>query len=189
MHFKFPIVLASGSPRRKQLLEELGLTFEVLVRPVSELFPDDLHPRAVAVLIAENKAKAYLDLPGNKVVITADTLVVVDNEILGKPADEAEAVAMLKKLSAKTHQVITGVTISHEGKFKSFVEETQVTFRNLQDEEIRHYVARYKPYDKAGGYAIQEWIGQIGITRIEGDYYNVVGLPVSRLYQELGMLD
>ncbi len=185
LNYKHPLVLASGSPRRQQLLAEAGFEFEVLVRPVDEIIPDDLHPRAVAVLISENKAKAYTDLPSEKVIVTADTVVVVGEKILGKPADSAEARAMLLLLSGKTHQVMTGVTLLHEGKFKSFVEESQVTFRELTEAEIAYYINRDRPFDKAGAYGIQEWIGMVGITRIEGDYYNVMGLPMSRLYQEL----
>jgi len=181
----YPLILASSSPRRQQLLNEIGLEFEIVVREVNEYFPDDLHPRAVAVLIAENKAKAYDDLSNDQIVITSDTIVILEDQIFGKPQDAYEAIDMLKRLSGKTHDVITGVTIFHKGKFKSFSSETRVTFRDLQAWEIQHYVENYKPYDKAGAYAIQEWIGMIGITGIEGDYYNVVGLPVSRLYEEL----
>ncbi len=180
-----PLILASASPRRQQLLAEMGFEFEVVVREVNEYFPEDLHPRAVSVLISENKAKAYDDLSNENTIITSDTIVVLDDKILGKPADASEAIDMLKKISGRTHLVITGVTIFHKGKFRSFSSETKVTFKDLQAWEIKYYVEEFKPYDKAGAYAIQEWIGMIGITGIEGDYYNVMGLPVSKLYEEL----
>jgi septum formation protein len=185
MKTKAPIILASGSPRRQQLLKELGIDFEVVVREVEEIIPEDIHPRAVAVLLSENKAKAYDDLSKGHIVITADTIVALDDDIFSKPQDEAEAIHMLKRLSGRSHQVITGVTLFQDGRFKSFSDETVVTFRKLSDAEVHHYVDNYKPYDKAGAYAIQEWIGMIGITRIEGDYYNVVGLPTGKLYEEL----
>jgi septum formation protein len=185
MKLKAPLILASQSPRRQQLLREAGFEFKVETRPVNEYFPEDIHPRAVAVLIAENKAKAYDDLAKKNIVITADTIVALQDRILGKPGSKEEAEAMLKVLSGTTHAVITAVTIFHKGKFHSFSEETQVTFRKLEDDMIKHYVKKYKPMDKAGAYGIQEWIGMMGVSRIEGDYYNVVGLPIGRLYQEL----
>ncbi len=180
-----PIILASASPRRQQLLQSIGLEFEVVVRSVDEYFPEDLHPRAVAVLISENKAKAYDDLSNDNTIITSDTIVVLDDQVIGKPADATEAIEMLKKLSGRTHLVITGVTIFHKGRFRSFSAETRVTFKDLQAWEIQYYVDQFQPFDKAGSYGIQEWIGMIGITGIEGDYYNVMGMPVSRLYEEL----
>lgn len=185
MKLKAPLVLASGSPRRKDLLEQVGFEFEVILREVNEYFPDNLHPRAVAVLIAENKAKAYGDLSMKNIVITADTVVALDGKVLVKPADREDAIIMLTRLSGKIHTVITGITIFHNGKFQSFSEETKVKFRKLSDADIRYYVEKYKPYDKAGAYGIQEWIGMIGVERIEGDFYNVMGLPVGRLYEEL----
>jgi septum formation protein len=184
-----PIILASQSPRRQQLLREAGFTFEVFVRPVPEDAPDDLHPRAVAVLIAENKAKAYDDLARQNIVITADTVVALDDQMLAKPADAEEAAAFLRKLSARTHSVFTGVTLFYKGRLRSFAEETLVTFRKLREPEIAHYINEYKPFDKAGAYGIQEWIGLVGISRIEGDYYNVMGLPMARLYEELLQLE
>lgn len=185
MKTKAPIILASASPRRQELLTELGIEFEVFVREVDEFFPEDIHPRAVAVLISENKAKAYDDMDKKNIVITADTVVTIDGEVFGKPKDAHEAEEMLTRLSGKTHSVITGVTIFHKGKFKSISEETLVTFRNIRPEDIKHYVETAKPFDKAGAYGIQEWIGKVAVSRIDGDYYNVVGLPVGRVYQEL----
>ncbi|MEM6345254.1 MAG: Maf family nucleotide pyrophosphatase [Bacteroidota bacterium] len=185
MKTQAPLILASQSPRRQQLLRELEFEFEVVVRPTNEYFPEDIHPRAVAVLISENKAKQYDDLSPKNIIITADTIVAIEDEILGKPKDYEEGMSMLQKLSGRTHQVITGVTLFHKGHFRSFAEETYVTFRRLSETQIRHYLEHYKPFDKAGAYGIQEWIGKVGISRIEGDYYNVMGLPVSHLYQEL----
>lgn len=185
MKLKAPLLLASQSPRRQQLLRDAGFEFEVLVRPVEEDFPGQMTPRAVAVMVSENKAKAYHDLSGKYIIITADTIVALDDEIMGKPADAADATRMLKRLSGRTHTVATGVTLFHGGKFRSFAEETSVSFRPLSDSMIQHYIERYKPFDKAGAYGIQEWIGMVGCSRIEGDYYTIVGLPMSRLYQEL----
>ncbi len=185
MKLKAPLKLASGSPRRKDLMEQAGFEFEIVIRDVVEYYPDNLHPRAVAVLIAENKAKAYNDLSNDFIVITADTVVALEGKVLGKPEDAVEAVTMLRSLSGKSHSVITGITLFHKGKFQSFSEETKVKFRKLDDSQILYYVNKYEPFDKAGAYGIQEWIGMIGVERIEGDFYNVMGLPVGRLYEEL----
>jgi len=185
MKTPYPLILGSQSPRRHQLLKAAGFSFEVVIRPVSEIPKRNILPRAVAVFISENKAKAYGDYAADHIVITADTIVATKGSILGKPKDENQAYEMLKSLAGKTHQVITGVTIFHKGKFNSFSEVTNVTFRSLSDSEIKYYIDQYKPYDKAGAYGIQEWIGMIGISSIEGCYYNVMGLPVSRLYEEL----
>lgn len=185
MNTQAPLLLASQSPRRQQLLRDLGFEFEVLVRDVAEDIPEDLAPRAAAVVISEQKAKAYDDLSPDFLVITADTIVSIEGEILGKPKDSDDAFRMLRKLAGRTHEVITGVTMFHKGKFRSFAEETRVRFRNLTDEEIRFYIAKYEPFDKAGAYGIQDWIGMMGISGIDGDYYNVMGLPLARLYQEL----
>ena len=182
---KHPLILGSQSPRRQQLLKDMGLDFEVIVRPVDEYAPQEMHPRAVAVLISENKAKAFDDLSPENIILTADTIVSLNGEVMGKPADDQEAVDMLKKLSGRTHEVVSGVTVFHKGKFSSFAELTEVSFRKLSDYEISYYIEHFKPNDKAGAYGIQDWIGKIGISRIEGDYYNVMGLPTSRLYQEL----
>ncbi|MEM6628958.1 MAG: Maf family nucleotide pyrophosphatase [Bacteroidota bacterium] len=185
IEFSHPLILASGSPRRKMLLESLGWEFSILTREASEYFPQDLHPRAIAVLISENKAKVYDDLSNKNIVLTADTLVVQEGEVLGKPTSPTHAIEMLQKLSSSTHLVITGVTLFNKGKFRSFSVETKVNFRSLTAKEISYYVDNFSPLDKAGAYGIQDWIGKIGITSIEGDYYNVMGLPISRLYEEL----
>ncbi len=185
MKTKAPLILASQSPRRAQLLKDAGFEFEVITRPVEEIIPDDIHPRAVAVLISENKAKAYDDLAKENIVVTADTIVALDGDVLGKPADANEARAMLKKLSGRSHLVISGATIFYKGRFKSISDETFVTFRRLDESEIEYYITNYQPFDKAGAYGIQEWIGMIGVSRIEGDFYNVMGLPIGKLYHEL----
>ncbi len=184
---QYNIILGSGSPRRKELLAGLDLHFEVLVRKgISEDYPDNLNAEDVAQYIAEEKMSAYTDLlHGNTLVITADTVVISDNEILGKPQSEDDAKCMLNKLSGKTHQVTTGVCIATAEKKISFHVTTDVTFKSLTEEEIDFYVANYKPFDKAGAYGIQEWIGYIGVTSLNGSYFNVMGLPVQRIYQTL----
>lgn len=184
---QYNIILGSGSPRRKELLSGLNLHFRVLVRDgIKETYPQDLPAKEVARYIAEEKASAYTDLlSGDTMVITADTIVVCDDTILGKPHDINDAVRMLKMLSGKTHQVITGVCISTKEKKKVFSVNTNVTFKRLQDTEIDYYVSKYKPFDKAGAYGIQEWIGHVGVEHLDGSYFNVMGLPVQRIYQTL----
>lgn len=184
---QYNIILGSGSPRRKELLAGLGLHFEVLVRKgISEDYPSNLNSEAVAQYIAEEKMSAYTDLlQGNTLVITADTVVISGTEILGKPHGEGDAKEMLRKLSGKTHHVTTGVCIATAEKNRSFHVTTDVTFKTLTEEEIDFYVKNYKPFDKAGAYGIQEWIGYIGVTALKGSYFNVMGLPVQRIYQTL----
>ncbi len=182
------IILASGSPRRKQLLELAEISFEIIVSEVDETFPNEVSAEQAAIHIAENKAMAVqrnLDNGNEQTIIAADTVVVLNDEILGKPVDREDAIKILMKLSGKTHKVITGVCIlSASGKIV-FSEETEVEFNALSKNQIEYYVDNYKPYDKAGAYAIQEWIGVIGIKSIKGDFYNVMGLPVSRVVAEL----
>lgn len=183
------IILASNSPRRKQLLQGLGIDFEVQVIPgIDESYPPNLPAKDVAEYIATKKSVPYVTQGTDNVVITADTVVVCDGEIMGKPADEAEAKSMLHRLSGKTHQVYTGVCIKYTDSEKHFSVCTDVTFKTLSNEEINHYVEHYRPFDKAGAYGIQEWIGYVGITGIKGSYYNVMGLPVQRIYEELKKL-
>jgi septum formation protein len=188
---KFKIILASNSPRRKELLAGLGLPFEVRVLAgIDESYPSNLAVGEVALHIARKKAAAYLPTIGNQeLVITADTVVIVGDEILGKPVDEADAVRMLRLLSGRTHQVTTGVCLLTSAHEIGFDVTTDVTFKTLRDEEIQYYVSRYKPFDKAGAYGIQEWIGYIGVTSLHGSYYNVMGLPVQRIYNELQKLN
>jgi septum formation protein len=213
------LILASNSPRRKELLAGLGIPYDVLViKGIDESYPDDLPANEVAEYIARKKAKAYVNdnklsarpkgalsqseaterivncpldpkgrLPEQElsIILTADTIVVCDGEILGKPRDAEDACSMLRKLSGKTHQVYTGYCLQKGEKTVSGTVCSDVTFKELADEEITHYVNEYKPFDKAGAYGIQEWIGYIGITGIRGSYYNVMGLPVQRIYEEL----
>ena len=187
MNIKYKIVLASNSPRRKELLAGLGMPFEVRVLDgIDESYPSELPVSEVALYIAGLKANAYRDsLAPDELIITADTVVIVNDEILGKPTDEADAVRMLRELSGCTHQVMTGVCLLTAEKERRFAVTTDVTFKQLTDEEICHYVNSYKPFDKAGAYGIQEWIGYIGVTGLRGSYYNVMGLPVQRIYSEL----
>ncbi|HAS41786.1 MAG TPA: septum formation protein Maf [Microscillaceae bacterium] len=188
------IILASGSPRRKELLASLGVDFQVKTKPIDETFPADLPAREVATYIAKAKAEAFAEeIKSGKVneqalVITADTVVILGNEILAKPADKKEAQAMLQALSGSTHLVITGVCILTNEGLQTFDETTSVVFKALSAAEIDYYIDHYQPFDKAGAYGIQEWIGMVGIERIEGDYYNVVGLPVHKVYAHLKQL-
>lgn len=182
------LILSSNSPRRKELLQGLGIPFKVLViKGIDESYPDTLPAAEVAEYIAAKKAAPYRDnIAGtDNIVLTADTVVVCNDDIMGKPTDEQDAFRMLRELSGKTHQVYTGVCLTTSTVQKHFCVRTDVTFRELSDEEIMHYIRTYKPFDKAGAYGIQEWIGYVGITSIHGSYYNVMGLPVQRIYQEL----
>ena len=180
------IILASASPRRQQLLKEILINFEIITSDIEEVFPEDMFVDDVAEYLAKLKAEVVQSKVGKEpVIIAADTIVTIDNEILGKPADAAEAFYMINKLSNRSHNVITGVAILTENATYTFSEKTTVYFKDLTDEEIQYYIENYQPYDKAGAYAIQEWIGMIGISRIEGDYFNVVGLPVYRIYKKI----
>lgn len=187
MELKYKLILASNSPRRKELLAGLGVPFEVRVlQDIDEHYPENLPVNEVARYIAKEKADAYRRIvAADELIITADTVVIVGDEILGKPMDEADAVRMLRLLSGRTHQVTTGVCLLTAEKERCFDVTTDVTFKTLTDEEIHYYVNRYRPFDKAGAYGIQEWIGYIGVTGLNGSYYNVMGLPVQRIYQEL----
>lgn len=180
------IILASQSPRRKQLLEWAEIEFDVIVSDSDESYPAGLSFEQTAIHIAHNKALAVAQKTNTqKPILAADTIVVCNDEILGKPTDRANAIEILKKLSGNVHKVITGVVIFNNNKTISFADVTTVRFHELTEEQIQFYVDKYKPYDKAGAYAIQEWIGVIGIHSISGDFYNVMGLPVSRVVQEL----
>jgi len=180
-------VLASNSPRRRELLAGLGLEFEVRVlQGIDESYPATMPALETAEYIAVKKAGAYLSqMTDDELIITADTVVIVGDEVLGKPADADEARAMLLKLSGRTHQVVTGVCLTTRQQSSHFSVRTDVTFKSLTDDEITYYIEKYKPYDKAGAYGIQEWIGYIGCTGLHGSYYNVMGLPVQRIYTEL----
>ncbi len=180
------LILASNSPRRKQLLSELGFEFTVRTCQVDEDFPDDMLPGEVAEYLARKKNKANREIASTgEVVITADTVVIRDRDILNKPEDVQEAYDMIKSLSGRAHDVVTGVCISNHEQVNSFSVKTTVHFAELSDEEIYHYIEIAKPFDKAGAYGIQEWIGLIGVTRLEGSYSNVVGLPTREVYEAL----
>jgi septum formation protein len=189
MNLSRPILLASNSPRRKQLLSDLGLSFEVRVKEVNEDFPVHLQREQVAEFLASHKADAYAADLLNEVLITADTIVCLGERILNKPADAAEAYSMLRALSETHHEVITGVCLLTQESKTVFHDVTKVYFKELSDDEIHYYIKHYQPFDKAGAYGIQEWIGKIGIEKIEGSYFNVVGLPVQKLYTYLRELE
>lgn len=180
------IILASQSPRRQELLKGIINDFKIEVRSVDEVYPDELSNEDVAVYLSQLKASAFdSSLNHNEIVITSDTVVCIGDKILGKPKDEKEAIEMIEGLSGKTHEVITAVTLMSLNKKHSFFDKTLVTFYDLTEEEIKYYVQNNRPYDKAGAYGIQEWIGYIGIKEMQGDYYNVMGLPLHKLYREL----
>jgi septum formation protein len=180
------IILASGSPRRKQLLEWAEVPFEIVVKETDETFPAGLRVEEVAIHIARQKAMAVRSMVNNdSVILAADTIVVLNEKIIGKPKDRQDAINILADLSGHQHRVITGVVIVSDKKEISFSDSTDVYFHELSLEQIEFYVNKYKPYDKAGAYAIQEWIGVVGIRSVEGDFYNVMGLPVSRVVREL----
>lgn len=187
---KYRIILASNSPRRKELLSGLGVCYEVKTLPgIEETYPDTLPGEEIPLYIAREKAAAYREcMQADELIITADTIVWLDGTVMGKPADEEDACRMLRALSGKTHQVITGVCLTTQEFQRGFSTVSDVTFATLTDEEIRYYVQHYRPMDKAGSYGIQEWIGFVGVECISGSYFNVMGLPVQRLYKELGKL-
>jgi septum formation protein len=182
----YEIILASKSPRRQQLLSDLGLKFKVQSMDIPEEFPSGLGMTEVAIYLAELKAAVFLpQLKNNQLVITADTIVWLDGQVMNKPTDYADGFRMLKELSGKKHQVLTGVCLLSTEKKVSFYASTDVWFKQLSDEEIHYYLENFRPYDKAGAYGIQEWIGYVGIDRIEGCFFNVMGLPVQSLYEHL----
>ena len=183
----YKVILASNSPRRKELLAGIDVKFEVrVIQDIDESYPSDLPTKNIAEYISRKKAAVYQQqMAPDELIITADTIVVLGDEVMGKPHDEADARRMLRELSGQTHQVITGVTLTTIQKQISFSVETDVTFKALSDSEIDYYVSHYKPFDKAGAYGIQEWIGHIGVTGLQGSYFNVMGLPVQRIYEAL----
>ena len=184
---KYNIILASKSPRRQELLRGMGVKFAILTKETPENFPAEMPLDKVPEYLSLQKSMAFdeSELPESYLVITSDTVVIAENEILGKPKDRNDALRMLALLSGKTHHVVTGVTIRTAEKIKNFGVKTKVTFANLDVEEMAYYVDNYRPYDKAGAYGIQEWIGYVGITGLNGSFYNVMGLPTRRLYQVL----
>jgi len=180
------VILASASPRRKNLLEGMGIPFELMLRDCDENYPDSMRAEEVPEFLARKKSKAYTDvLRDDTLLITADTIVVLDGSIIEKPIDEKDATQLLKRLSGNTHTVISGVCLTTKKHQKSFSAYTKVRFKKLHSEEIAHYIKHYQPFDKAGAYGIQEWIGYIGVEHIEGSFFNVMGLPTQHLYHEL----
>ena len=189
MFENYKIILASASPRRRELLAGLDVAFEVRVVPgIEESYPHDLPVEEIPQYISREKALAYKAVD-NELVITADTVVILDDEVLGKPIDDADATRMLRKLSGRTHRVITGVTLTTATRQRSFHVTTEVTFKSFTEEEISYYVNHYHPLDKAGAYGIQEWIGYVGVTSLKGSFFNVMGFPVQRIYKEICKLD
>ena len=184
-NLSYPLILASNSPRRKEILANAGFEFKVETISVNEDYPQELDHHKVAEYLAVKKGSFYPDIFDHHTIITADTTVVTDSEILNKPKNEEEAHKMLRSLSGNAHQVITGVCIISPSQKVSFSEATKVFFGKIDDREIQHYISKYQPFDKAGAYGIQEWIGMIGIDRIEGSYYNVMGLPIRKIYRQL----
>ncbi len=184
------LILASNSPRRRQLLTDLGLAYEIRLREVDEDFPPHLRRAEVAEYLAAHKAAAYAsDLASNELVLTADTIVCLGEDVLNKPANVAEATAMLTRLQGRAHDVFTGVCLrAGDGRQVVFSDQTTVHFRPLSAAEISHYIATAQPFDKAGAYGAQDWIGMVGVTRLEGSYFNVMGLPVHRVWEELAKL-
>ena len=183
----YRIILGSNSPRRRELLAGLDLSFDVHVIPgLEENYPDSLQPQEIPVFLSKQKAEAYLStLEDQVLLITADPIVWNETEVIGKPKDREDAIRMLRSLSGHEHQVVTGVCLTTTKKQETFSVVSSVRFASLTDEEIIYYVDKYKPFDKAGAYGIQEWIGYVGVESISGSFYNVMGLPVQRLYQEL----
>lgn len=184
--FPYRLILASKSPRRQQLLSGLGFNFEIVTREVDESFPPQLKAQEIPLYLSKIKADAFNDLLDEKtIVLTADTVVWINDKVLNKPENEEEAYQMLRLLSGNMHEVFTGVTISSKFKHQSFFSKTNVYFKHLSDEEIWYYIKNYQPFDKAGAYGAQEWIGYVAIEKIEGSYFNVMGLPVKEVYEEL----
>lgn len=182
----YTIILASGSPRRQQFFKDLDIDFEIRLKEVEEVYPPHLQAEEITNYLAELKAKAFDgELKPNEILVTSDTIVWHNNQCLGKPRDEEDAFKMLQSLSNSTHEVITSVCFKTNSKIETFYEVTKVTFEFLSDEVIRYYLTNYKPFDKAGSYAIQEWIGYVGISKIEGSYTNVVGMPMHLVYQKM----
>ncbi len=190
MNLSYPLILGSKSPRRKEILEKSGFQFSVEAKDTEESYPDDLPKTEVAAFLSEKKAKAFLRDSSyeNKIVLTADTTVLIDGILLEKPQNDREAFEMLRKLSGRTHQVISGFSILFNGKISSYSDETLVSFSQLRDEDINNYIQEHRPFDKAGAYGIQEGIGLTHITRLEGSYFTVMGLAIHKVYQALAQM-
>lgn len=184
----YDVILASSSPRRQQFFKDLGIDFTTQIKKVEEIYPEELKGSAITDYLAKLKSEAFTNLTENELLITSDTIVWLNDKALGKPKDEAEAFKMLQNLAGKKHEVITSVSIKSKKNQKIINDTTQVYFKNITNNEINYYIKNYRPFDKAGAYGIQEWIGYIGIHKIEGSYFNVVGLPVDKLYDALMQL-
>lgn len=186
MNLKYPLILASKSPRRQELLRQAGFEFSVQTKETNEEYPDDMAAVSVARYLAEKKAAAFLhEVDENTILLTSDTTVVVDEQVLGKPQNASEATDMLRMLSGRSHRVMSAASLLHQKNIISFEDSTEVFFRTLRESEISYYIENFEPYDKAGGYGIQEWIGMIGIEKIIGSYYTVMGLPIQKVYMHL----
>jgi septum formation protein len=185
MHTLPPLILASNSPRRQQLMREAGFAFAVRSKNVAEDFPTDMPLAAVPEFLADKKAEAFREEIAEEIVVSADTVVIIDNRILNKPQDEAEAFAMLRQLSGRMHEVITGVCLVSAFKKILFSDRTEVYFKDLSDAEINFSIRTCKPFDKAGAYGAQEWMGMVGVEKIVGSYFNVMGLPIHKVYEAL----
>lgn len=181
----YNLILASGSPRRQQFFKDLDVDFTIQVKPVNEVYPNELKGAEITDYLADLKSQVFTNLSDNDILITSDTIVWLDDKALGKPKNDKEAFEMLRSLSGKKHEVITSISIKTKDSKNIINDVTSVYFKELSDEEIKYYINNYKPFDKAGAYGIQEWIGFIGIKKIKGSYFNVVGLPVHKLYKEL----
>jgi septum formation protein len=182
----YSVILASGSPRRKELLKSLDLDFEIRLKNTEEIYPQELEKEEITKFLSELKANAFEgELLANEILITSDTIVWHENKAIGKPKNKTEAIEILESLSGKTHQVITSVTFKTKNSLNTIFDATQVTFKKLTQQEILHYIKKYQPFDKAGAYGIQEWIGYVGVSKIEGSYANVMGLPVHKVYAYL----
>ena len=189
MKLKYPLILASQSPRRQRLLREMGIDFTIRTREIEEVYPSGLSIPEIPGYLARKKAEAFGTLVGPEMILAADTIVTYDNKILGKPLDEQDATLMLENLAGKSHEVYTGICLRLNDHYHITTDCTEVYFKKLSEREIGYYIQHYLPMDKAGAYGIQEWIGMIGIEKIKGSYFNVVGLPVSRVYDLLKELD
>jgi septum formation protein len=185
MNLRKPLILASNSPRRQQILRDCGFDFKIQVKDTNEDFSTELERENIPMYLAKKKAEAFLKESENHIILTSDTVVWVDNEVLNKPTDHAEAKTMLQKLSGKKHDVYTAVCILENGIFDCFFDKSEVYFKHLSDSEIDFYIKQYKPFDKAGAYGIQEWIGMIGIEKFVGSFYTVMGLPIHLVYEKL----
>lgn len=185
-HLKnYNIILASGSPRRQQFLKDLNIDFTIQLKEIEEIYPPHLKGKEITDYLAELKSSAFTNLNKNDILITSDTIVWLEGKAIGKPKDKEDAIAIFKKMSGKKHQVFTSICIKTKTDLKIINDKTDVYFKELSDDEINYYLDKFLPYDKAGGYGIQDWIGLIGVDKIDGSYFNVMGLPVHKLYAEL----